>query len=469
MLYYFFTWLDAKFNIPGFGVFSYITFRAVLGILFSLIISLLIGKKIIDLLRRKLIGETIRTDGPEGHKKKAGTPTMGGLIILAAIIVPTVLWADLKNGYVILILVSTIWMGFIGFLDDYIKVFRKNKAGLKGKFKIVGQVGLGLIVGITMVMHPQFQGKKGQLFPERSIRPGKYLYSQGFQSGDKLVMINGKEFKEIPKALDFSTTVSYVVERGNEPGKRRMVSIDITSDQREKVARALFVDHDPHFITKTNIPFLKSYSVDYAFFDQSENGIWGKIVYVLFVIFLVTAVSNAVNLTDGLDGLAAGTSGITALGLAAFCYVSGNMIFADYLNIYYIPQSAELVIFCAALVGACVGFLWYNAHPAQVFMGDTGSLALGGAIGVLALMVKKELLVPVMCGIFFIESLSVIFQVLYFKYTKRKYGEGRRILRMAPIHHHFELGGMHESKIVVRFWIVTIFLVIIAFATLKLR
>ncbi len=469
MLYHLLTWLDAKYDIPGFGVFNYITFRAVLGILFSLIISLLIGKKIIDLLRKKLIGESIRTDGPDSHKKKAGTPTMGGLIILAAILIPTLLWADLRNMYVILILVATVWMGFIGFMDDYIKVFKKDKAGLKGKFKIIGQVGLGIIVGLVMVMHPHFKGKKGQLFPNKTIRSGTYLNEKGFNYGDRLMAVNGADFSHYPSEAEYGGIQNYTVERGDNPGKRQVLTIEISAEDRNKVASTLFSDQDAHFITKTNVPFLKGYVIDYAAFDSTTNGWLGKLIFILFAIFIVTAVSNAVNLTDGLDGLAAGTSGITAAALAIFCYVSGNIIFADYLNIFYIPQSAELVIFCAALVGACVGFLWYNAHPAQVFMGDTGSLALGGVIAVLFLMVKKELLIPIMCGVFFIESVTVIIQVIWFKYTKRKYGEGRRLFRMAPIHHHFELGGMHEAKIVVRFWVVAIFLAVLAFATLKLR
>ncbi len=469
MLYHFLDWLNNQFDIAGFGVFKYITFRAILAVVFSLLISLFAGKQIINLLRRKLIGESIRGDGPSSHKQKAGTPTMGGIIILAAIAIPTLLWADLSNMYVILILVSTLWIGAIGFVDDYIKVFRKDKAGLKGKFKIFGQIGLGLIVGFTMVMHPDFQGKRGAVFPLKDIRPGADLTAAGFQHGDILLKVDGKPFDRELEQEDEPFAFSYTVERGIQAGNRKIITVEVPSGDREKVSKAMFSDQDSRFVTRTNIPFIKNYAINYGHFDETEDGWPGRILYVLIVILIVTAVSNAVNLTDGIDGLAAGTSAVTAASLAVFCYVSGNIIFADYLNIFFIPMSAELVIFCASLVGACVGFLWYNAYPAQVFMGDTGSLALGGAIGVLALMVKKELLIPIMCGIYFVESLSVIGQVAWFKYTKRKYGEGRRIFRMAPIHHHYELGGMHESKIVTRFWIIAVFLSVLAFATLKLR
>ena len=472
MLYFLLDWINDKFDLPGFGVFQYITFRSVLAITFSLVISLLIGKHVIDFLRRKSFGESIRDEGPASHKKKAGTPTMGGLLIIAAIIIPSLLWCDLTNIYVILMIISTLWIGTIGFIDDYIKVFKKDKGGLSGRFKIVGQVGLGLIVGITMVTHPDFMGKKGKIYQGHTVRPDAMLEEVGFQFGDYLVAVNGEEYKG--KAFEthqLDNLSLYTIERGKQPGKRQLINIEVPKEKVAEVANSLFNDQDITFMTSTNIPFLKRYSVDYSLiaFWEAEGGLFGKIIYVMVVIFIVTAVSNAVNLTDGLDGLAAGTSAITIGALMVLSYVSGNIIFADYLNISYIPMSAELVIFCASMVGACVGFLWYNTHPAQVFMGDTGSLALGGAIAVLALMIKKELLIPIMCGIFFLESLSVMAQVAYFKYTKKKYGEGKRIFRMAPIHHHFELGGMKETKIVVRFWIVAVFLAILAFATLKLR
>lgn len=460
-------------DVPGFGVFQYISFRAILTIIFSLIISLVFGKKIIELLQRKLIGESIRDVGPESHKAKAGTPTMGGLIIMAAIVIPTLLWADLTSGYTILILIATIWMGLIGFVDDYIKVFKKDKGGLKGRFKIIGQVGLGLIVGCAMMFHPHFKGKKGHVFGDGTIRPSEALVGAGFQYGDELITINGKAFEGAPAAAEFGKLGTYLVERGKQPGKRDLITISVPENNRENIAMELFRNYESGFETKTNIPFVKTHAINYslvAFWEDEPNeSIWGKIFYILLAIFIVTAVSNGVNITDGIDGLAAGTSAIAAGALAIFSYVSGNMIFADYLNIEYIPMSGELVIFCAAMIGGCVGFLWYNTYPAQVFMGDTGSLMLGSAIAVLALMVKKELLIPVLGGVFFVESLSVIIQVSWFKFTKRKYGEGRRIFKMAPLHHHFELKGLHESKIVARFWIIAVFLALIAFATLKLR
>ncbi|MCB9234351.1 MAG: phospho-N-acetylmuramoyl-pentapeptide-transferase [Bacteroidia bacterium] len=322
-----------------------------------------------------------------------------------------------------------------------------------------------------MVTHPDFKGEKGALFPDNSIRPGENLLEAGFVFGDRLIGMNGADTLAIPSPENYASAASYKVERGKVPGHRKVLEVTIPAENREAVALAMFETQDQHFATRTNIPFLKSFAINYskiAFWE--EDGGWaGKIIYILIVIFIVTAVSNAVNLTDGIDGLAAGTSAITGVSLAIFCYVSGNIIFADYLNIFYIPQSAELVIFCAALVGGCVGFLWYNSYPAQVFMGDTGSLALGGVIAVLSLMVKKELLIPIMCGVFMIETLSVMIQVSYFKYTKRKTGEGKRIFKMAPLHHHFELSGLHESKIVTRFWIVAVMLAVLAFATLKLR
>ena len=469
MLFHLFDYLNKAYDIPGFGVFQFITFRAVMAIVFSLFISLLIGKQIINLLRRKLIGESIRELGPESHKSKKGTPTMGGLIIIAAIIIPTLLWGDLSNAYVILILISTLWMGAIGFLDDYIKVFKKDKAGLKGKFKIIGQVGLGLIVGLTMLFHPHFSGTRGNCNSKGVIRTNSTLESAGFKNGDKLLRLGDRPFSPPGKKIPVART--YVVERIIQ-GQPQQVMISMQEANMKETAIQLFGARDKSFVTKTNIPFLKNQVVNYsniAFWEKKSTGWGGKIIYLLIVIFIVTAVSNGANITDGLDGLAAGTTAIIALTLAIFSYVSGRVDFSAYLNVSYIPMSGELVIFCAAMIGACVGFLWYNTYPAQVFMGDTGSLALGGAVGVLSLMVKKELLLPLLCGIYFVESLSVIIQVSWFKYTKKKYGEGRRIFRMAPLHHHYELTGLHESKIVTRFWIVTILFALLAFATLKLR
>ena len=477
MLYYLLDWLNTQYDIPGFGVFQYITFRAILSVIFSLIISLLIGKKIIDVLRKNLIGEVVRDDkiGPD-HASKAGTPTMGGLIIIAAVLIPTLLWGDLRNGYVWLILLGTAWMGLIGFVDDYIKVFKKDKAGLKGKFKVVGQIGLGLIVGVTMLFHPDFMGSRAHLTQLNKVVSNRLLTQVGFRTGDELIRINEVPFTEIPDGESYGDLSRYRVKRTVLIGGERKIEekiVLVPPDQRKLIASELFGPKDNSFIYITDFPFFKSYVFDYSQIwglrSLLDSDLLGRLIYLLVVIFIVTAVSNGVNLTDGIDGLAAGTTGIVAAGLGVFAYLSGNYVFSDYLNITYIPLSAELLIYCAALVGGCIGFLWYNSFPAQVFMGDTGSLALGGAIGILSLMVKKELLLPIICGIFFAESLSVIIQVSYFKYTKKRYGEGKRIFRMAPLHHHYEKGGMHEAKITMRFFIVAILLVVVAFATLKLR
>lgn len=475
MLYFLLDWLNELYDIPGFGVFKYLSFRAILSIIFSLFISLLIGKKIIDLLRKNLIGEVVRDSsvGPD-HAAKAGTPTMGGIIIIASITIPTLLWADITNGYVWLILIATLWMGAIGFVDDYIKVFKKDKKGLKGRFKLAGQISLGLIVGLTMLYHPDFMGSRANITQLNKIGSDATLEEIGFRSGDELLAINGQVFEEFPSGEIYKEITEYQVLRV-APGDTIETEIILTipSEKRKQVASTLFGPKDQSFIYITDFPFFKEYVFDYSKVRILENfiapGILGRVVYLLVVIFIVTAVSNSVNITDGIDGLAAGTTAIVGAGLGIFAYISGNIFFAGYLHVSYIPLSSELIIYAAALVGGCVGFLWYNSYPAQVFMGDTGSLALGGAVGVLALMVKKELLIPILCGIFFAEMLSVIFQVTYFRYTRKKYGEGRRIFKMAPVHHHFEKLGMHESKIVTRFWIVAIFLVLIAFITLKLR
>ncbi len=473
MLYYFLDWLDNTFDIPGFGVFQYITFRAILSIVFSLIISILIGKGIIRLLRKNLIGEVVRSSkaGPD-HASKAGTPTMGGLIILAAVLIPTLLWADITNGYVWLILLGTTWMGLIGFVDDYIKVFKKDKAGLKGRFKLVGQIGLGLIVGLTMLFHPDFKGSRAHLTGLNMVRSSALLERVGFQAGDELIKIDGLDFTVAPEGEDYANLGLYRVRRMKE-GEWAEQVILIDPALRTRVASELFGPRDKSFVYTTDFPFFKDYVFDYSQIPLLEkwldSELLGKLVYLLVVVFIVTAVSNGVNLTDGIDGLAAGTTAIVAAGLGVFAYVSGNYVFANYLNISYIPLSSELLIYAAALVGACLGFLWYNAFPAQVFMGDTGSLALGGAVGIMALMVKKELLLPIFCGIYFAETLSVMIQVGYFKYTKRKYGEGKRIFKMAPLHHHYEKSGLHEAKIVARFLIVGILLMLVSFATLKLR
>lgn len=406
---------------PGIGLFDYISFRAGSAIIISLIISMLFGSRIIKYLKRLQIGESVRDLGLDGQKQKEGTPTMGGVIIILATLVPSLLFADLTNVYVILILLSTVWMAAIGFVDDYIKVFRKNKKGLHGIFKILGQVGLGLIIALTMIL-----------------------------SDDIVVRLGTPAAKEIGLTAD--DRVGEVIE---------VILDDGTT-----------VEKGDYKTNLTNVPFFKGNRLDYAWLLPLKSSVarnWVWIIFVPLVIFIVTAVSNGANLTDGLDGLATGVSGIVAVTLGLFAYLSGNAIAANYLNILHLPGTGELVIFSASLVGACIGFLWYNSYPAQVFMGDTGSLTLGGIIGALAVILRKELLIPIICGIFLIESLSVIIQVSYFKYTKKKYGEGRRVFRMSPLHHHYQKGGMHEVKIVNRFWIVGILLAVIALITLKVR
>lgn len=417
MLYYLFDYLNREFDLPGAGVFQYLSFRAGMSILLSLIITITFGKQLINLLHKKQVGEEIRDLGLDGQMQKKGTPTMGGLIILAAIVIPTLLFTRLGNIYVILALIVTIWMGLVGFLDDYIKVFKKNKEGLAGKFKIVGQVGVGLIVGSVL-----------------------------FFNDDVVV----REFDE---------SVLEMFSSSDNP------AMDIPESAYEDIKT-----------TQTTIPFIKGNEADYDNFisfitfglvQLDDRFTW--IIYLAVVTFIITAVSNGANITDGIDGLAAGSSAIIGIALAIFIYVSGNLRFSQYLNIMYIPELGELVIFTTAFVGACIGFLWYNSYPAQVFMGDTGSLALGGIIAVLALAVRKEILIPLLCGIFVIENLSVIIQVSYFKYTKKKYGEGRRIFKMSPLHHHYQKKGLHEAKIVTRFWLVGIMLAILTLVTLKIR
>ena len=404
MLYYIFEFLENNYNIPGAGVFYYISFRAALAIITSLIVSLVFGGRIIKIIKGYQIGEEVRKLGLKGEDKKSGTPTMGGLIILSAIIIPTILFAKLENIYIQVMLISTVWLGMIGFIDDYIKVFKKDKKGLAGKFKILGQVGLGLIVGLIMVFHSDI------VIKEKNVPT------------------------EVEGVYEFSSTA-------------------------EKSS-------------KTTIPFLKNNEFNYHNLTSwmGEGMVkYSWLIFIVIVIFVITAVSNGANMTDGLDGLATGTSAINGAALVLFCYVSGNIIAADYLNIMYIPNSGELVIYMSAFVGACVGFMWYNSFPAQVFMGDTGSLSLGGIIAVVAILIRKELLIPILCGVFLIENLSVLIQVSYFKYTRKKFGEGKRIFRMAPIHHHFQKKGIHESKIVTRFWIVAVMLAILTVVTLKLR
>ncbi len=408
MLYYLFEYLDKTLNIPGTGVFQYITFRSAMAVLLSLTLSTIYGKRIIGFLRNQQVGETVRELGLAGQNEKAGTPTMGGLIIIMATLIPVFLLTKLNNIYIILLIVTTLWMGTIGFIDDYIKIFKKDKQGLKGIFKVIGQVGLGLIVGSVLYLHPGV-----------TLR------------------------KESPNT--------------------------ITLKQAENVISQMPVDEKS---TATTIPFFKNNEFDYAELlswmgDDYENYAW--IIFIPIVIFIITAVSNGANLTDGIDGLAAGTSAISVLALGIFTFVSGNVIFSSYLNIMYIPNSGEMTVFIASFVGALVGFLWYNSYPASVFMGDTGSLTIGGVIAVLAISVRKELLIPLLCGIFLVENFSVVLQVSYFKYTKKRFGEGRRIFLMSPLHHHYQKKGYHESKIVTRFWIVGILLAILSIVTLKLR
>jgi len=417
MLYYLFDWLDKAFDFPGAGVFQYISFRAAMAVITSLIITIVFGKPIIKYLRKKQIGETVRDLGLEGQKQKEGTPTMGGIIILAAILIPTLLFAKIDNIYVIVMIITTIWLGLLGFLDDYIKVFKKNKEGLPGKYKILGQVGLGLVVGLIIMFHPD---------------------------------ITIKERK----------SVETYVETHN-------VNIDKNYDKATKE----FSEH-PIKSTKTTIPFVKNNEFDYANLitwmgNWAKDWVW--LLFVIVVIFIVTAVSNAANLTDGIDGLATGTSAIIGGTLAILAWVSGNIIFSNYLNIMFLPNIGELTIFIAAFVGATIGFLWYNTHPAEIFMGDTGSLALGGIIAVFAILIRKELLIPILCGIFVVENMSVIIQRSYFKHTKKKYGEGRRVFLMAPIHHHYQKKGIPEQKLVQRFFLVGIILAVITIVTLKLR
>lgn len=410
MLYYLFEYLDQNTSLPGTGLFQYISFRSALAFAFSLLISTIYGRKIIDKLRNLQVGESIRDLGLDGQMQKKGTPTMGGLIIIMATLIPVFLFAKLDNIYIIILIVTTVWMGAIGFVDDYIKVFKKNKEGLKGRFKIVGQVTLGIFVGLMLYFNPDVVVKE-------KMRHGEVVISQE-------VTVSSNRFGEAEKS------------------------------------------------TKTTIPFVKNNEFDYANLltwmgDWTKDYVW--VFFVIVVIFIITAVSNGANLTDGIDGLAAGSSAIIVLALAIFAWVSGNIIFADYLNVMYIPNSGEMTIFISAFVGGLVGFLWYNTYPAQVFMGDTGSLTIGAVIAVIALSVRKEFLIPILAGIFLAENLSVVFQVSYFKYTKRKFGEGRRIFLMSPLHHHYQKRGYHESKIVTRFWIVGILLAVISILTLKVR
>lgn len=414
MFYYLFQYLD-DINFPGAGVFQYISFRSALALILSLIISILFGSKLIKMLHRLQVGESVRDLGLEGQKEKEGTPTMGGVIILGSILIPTLLFAKLENIYVLTMLIATIWLGCIGFLDDYIKVFRKNKKGLAGKFKVIGQLGVGLIVGSMLYFHPDV-----------------------------------KVHKKVDSSYEIKKGEVNVSDKHLIPGEKEGIWIET----REMT---------------TTIPFVKNNEINYNWILGDVAKKWGWLIFIPLVIFIVIAVSNGANMTDGLDGLATGTSAIIGIALAILAYVSSNIRFSDYLDVMYIPYAEELVIYISAFIGASVGFLWYNSYPARVFMGDTGSLALGGIIAVFAIAIRKELLIPVLCGVFLIENLSVILQVSYFKFTKRRFGEGRRIFLMAPLHHHYQKKGLHEAKIVARFWIIGILLAVVTIVTLKLR
>ena len=418
MFYYLFEFLDNHYDFPGAGLFRYISFRAAMSLIVSLLFSLFIGKRLINLLYQKQVGETIRDLGLEGEKQKRGTPTMGGLIILSSILLPTILFARIDNVYIVTLLIATVWLGAIGFLDDYIKVFKKDKEGLAGRFKIMGQVGLGIIVGCIISFN------------------------------------------------------QYVVVREKLPAGQ--INVHAKGSVIEAIRTTEGTLYSSHNVksTKTTLPFLKNHEFDYAWLVTWIDPGLKKYTWMAFIavaIFIITAVSNGANITDGIDGLATGTSAIIGTNLAVLAYVAGNTVFANYLGIMYIPNAGELMVFSGAFIGACVGFLWYNAYPAQVFMGDTGSLALGGIIAVFAICIRKEFLIPIMCGIFLVENLSVMIQVSYFKYTKKKYGEGRRVFKMSPLHHHYQKLGYHESKIVSRFWIIGIMLAVLTLVTLKLR
>ncbi len=435
MLYYLFRYL-ASLGLPGAGVFNYLSFRAAAAVITSLFIAILIGRRIIYFLQRRQIGETIRNLDLEGQYRKQGTPSMGGIIIIASILVPVLLFARLDNVYIILMIVTTVWVGLIGFADDYIKIFKKNKEGLAGRFKIIGQIGLGLIVALTL-----------------------YL------SDDVVVRVN-----VTPPASETIATAEMMAGEPGEIIKHSTADEILPEEPGEVIQHSTAVNIKS---TKTTIPFIKENEFDYSWLVPFAKGetkqLLGWLVFVVMVVFVVVSVSNGVNLTDGLDGLATGTSAVAGVTLGILAYVSGNIIYADYLNIMYLPNIGELLIFAAAFAGATVGFLWYNSYPAQVFMGDTGSLTLGGIIAVFAIVIRKELLIPILCGVFFIESLSVMLQVSWFKRTKRKYGVGRRIFLMAPLHHHYQKKGYAEPKIVTRFWIIAIILAVVSVLTLKIR
>lgn len=431
MLYHLFTWLHDKFHLPGANLFQYISFRAGMAVFVSVLITIVYGSRFIEFLRKKQIGESVRNLGLEGQMEKQGTPTMGGVIIIAAIVIPTLLFANLTNVYIWMLIVVSIWLGLIGFLDDYIKVFKKNKEGLKGRFKIIGQIGVGIFVSIMMYFHPDIK-----------VRDLEKVYVYTMQDG---------------KIFDQYNPVK--VENKNEIIKGKGYEIN-----------GLYYSHDSKTLL-TNVPFLKgnNFNYDRVFEMLGVHPSLYFIPFSIILIFIITAVSNGANITDGIDGLAAGSSALIGVSLAILTYITGNVIFSDYLNVLYIPNVGELVIFLGAFVAACVGFLWWNSYPAQIFMGDTGSLAIGGIIATIAIIIRKELMIPILCAIFLAENLSVMVQVAYFKYTRKKYGEGRRILLMSPLHHHYQKLGIPESKIVMRFWIVGMLFALLSIVLLKIR
>lgn len=469
MLYYLFRYL-ADLGFPGAGVFNFISFRAAAAVITSLLIAILIGKRIIYSLQRRQIGETIRNLDLEGQYRKQGTPSMGGIIIIASILVPVLLFARLDNVYIILMIVTTIWVGLIGFTDDYIKIFKKNKEGLAGRFKIIGQIGLGLIVALTLYLSDDVVVRVNVTPPAGVTVASAEMVTGASGEVNQLATAAEKLTGDTGEVISLATAAEMMTRNTGEIIEHATAAVTLPQESGEAIQHSSAVNIKS---TRTTIPFVKENEFDYSWLVPFAKGetkqLLGWLVFMVMVVFVVVAVSNGVNLTDGLDGLATGTSAVAGVTLGILAYVSGNIIYADYLNIMYLPNIGELVIFAAAFAGATVGFLWYNSYPAQVFMGDTGSLTLGGIIAVFAIVIRKELLIPILCGVFFIESLSVMMQVSWFKRTKRKYGVGRRIFLMAPLHHHYQKKGYAEPKIVTRFWIIAIILAVLSVVTLKIR
>ncbi|MEN3041248.1 MAG: phospho-N-acetylmuramoyl-pentapeptide-transferase [Bacteroidia bacterium] len=462
-------WLDEAYALPGMGLAQYISFRTLMAGFTAGGIGLLMGPLLIRWLKKHALGETIRSEGPTTHAGKKGTPTMGGLLILISLAIGTLLWGEWNNAYLWTLLGLALWLGTIGFLDDWLKRTR-GKKGLSPRLKLLGQVGGALWLTMLMFLEPSFHSTRERVRADGRIRISPLLSEVGFKRGDKLLAVEGQPFSWTswrfhPTKPDGTAPTSYTIER-----EKQIIRLDIPEEQAFSIAAELFGQAKPETIFLTNLPFVKNQEISYGTFGEWQAPLWLRAgVYGLIVLFILTATSNAFNLTDGLDGLAVGVGTIAFVSLASFAYFSSNRIWADYFKILYLPHAAEVTVFAGAVVGACIAFLWYNSYPAQIFMGDTGSLMLGGLIGAIALMVKKELLLPLIAGIPLAETLSVMIQVAYFRYTKRKYGEGRRIFRMSPLHHHFELSGWHEVKVVIRFWIVALILNALAFITLKIR